>query len=217
MALPQIPAYDLPVANLPKPRAPWQLDPARAVLLVHDMQRYFVAPFGADSPQMKQAVANISQLLTAARQAGMPVFYTAQQGNQYRPDRGLQADLWGPGMERKPEHEEILPALAPAPGEHVLIKHRYSAFQRSNLERLMRARGRDQIAITGIYAHIGCLATAVEAFQLDFQPFAIADAQADFALEKQQAALQWIADCCGVPLTTGDALRALSSPEAACA
>lgn len=216
MALPQIPAYDLPISDLPTPRAPWKPDPKRAVLLVHDMQRYFVAPFGDDSPQMKQAVANISRLLAAARQLGIPVFYTAQKGNQYRPDRGLQADLWGPGMQQKPEHEDILPALAPAPGEHVLVKHRYSAFQRSNLEQLMRARGRDQIVITGIYAHIGCLATAVEAFQLDFQPFTIADAQADFTLDKQQAALQWIADCCGVPMTTADALKAFSIPEAVC-
>ena len=57
----------------------------------------------------------------AARQAGIPVFYTAQRGDQLRADRGLQADLWGPGMRADPEHEAILPEIAPRSGDHVLV------------------------------------------------------------------------------------------------
>ncbi|MDN3711552.1 isochorismatase family protein [Paracoccus cavernae] len=149
MALPQIPPYELPLALARPPRPQWRLDPDRAALLVHDMQAYFTRPFDADAAPLRPLVANIARLLTAARAAGVPVFYTAQRGNQFRPDRGLQADLWGAGMSALPEHETILPALAPAPGDHVLVKHRYSAFQRSNLERLLRARGRNQLLITG--------------------------------------------------------------------
>ena len=47
----------------------------------------------------------------------IPVFYTAQRGNQDRRDRGLQAELWGPGMRALPEHEQIVDALAPQPGD----------------------------------------------------------------------------------------------------
>ena len=39
------------------------------------------------------------------KRAGIPVFFTAQEGNQDRRDRGLQADLWGPGMRDIPDHE----------------------------------------------------------------------------------------------------------------
>ncbi|WP_353474422.1 isochorismatase family protein [Salipiger sp. H15] len=208
MALPKIPDYPLPTATeLPLPRAPFTLAPARAALLVHDMQRYFCAAYGADGLEragspIAAAAANIARLLAAARRAGVPVFYTAQKGNQFRPDRGLQADLWGPGMSAIPEHEEILPALAPAPGDITLVKHRYSAFQRSNLAELMRARGRDQLIITGIYAHIGCLATAAEAFQRDIQPFFVADALADFSRAQHDMALSWVAACSGVPMST---------------
>jgi bifunctional isochorismate lyase/aryl carrier protein len=84
----------------------------------------------------------------------------------------------------------------------VLTKHRYSAFQRSNLETLMRARGRDQLVICGVYAHIGCMATAVEAFQRDIEAFFVADALADYSREKHDMALQWVAATCGVPLMT---------------
>ena len=214
MALPKIPDYALPT-QLPAPRAPFRLDPSRAALLVHDMQSYFCRPYGEDgltrpeSP-LAQAVPNIARLLEAARVAGVPVFYTAQKGNQFRPDRGLQADIWGPGMQAIPEHEEIIGPLAPAPDDITLVKHRYSAFQRSNLETLMRARGRDQLIVTGIYAHIGCLCTATEAFQRDVEPFFVADALADFGPDQHAMAVNWVAATCGVPLLTTDTLTTLS-------
>ena len=209
MALPGIAPYDPPTAaELPQPRGPWQPARDRLALLVHDMQRYFCRPYPDGAP-LAPVVANIARLIAAARAAGVPVFYTAQKGDQFRPDRGLQADLWGPGMSAAPEHEDILPELAPAPGDIVLHKHRYSAFQRSNLAHLMRARGRDQLMICGIYAHIGCLATAAEAFQRDIEAFAVADAQADFSREKHDLAMGWIAATCGVPLATDRAVAAL--------
>ena len=99
----------------------------------------------------------------------------------------------------------------------MLVKHRYSAFQRSNLDHLMRARGRDQLMVCGIYAHIGCLATVAEAFQRDIEAFAVADAQADFSAEKHAMAMSWIAATCGVPMLTEQALAALSGKVAQCA
>ena len=202
-SLPRIPAYALPRADeLPAPRGPWRFEPARAALLVHDMQAYFLAAYG-DAPQpLPAVVANIARLIAAARALGVPVFYTAQHGNQDRRDRGLQADLWGPGMRAIPEHESIIEALAPQPGDIVLTKHRYSAFQRSNLETLMRARGRDQLIICGVYAHIGCLMTAGEAFQLDIHPFFAADALGDFSRQWHDAALAQVSDCIGVVQST---------------
>ncbi|MDS9466955.1 isochorismatase family protein [Paracoccus sp. MBLB3053] len=218
MALPGIPAYDLPrTSELPKARGPWLPQRDRLALLVHDMQRYFCRPFPAGSP-LAPAIDNIARLIGSARAAGIPVFYTAQKGNQFRPDRGLQADLWGPGMSAAPEDQDILPELAPEGDDIVLLKHRYSAFQRSNLEHLMRARSRDQLMICGIYAHIGCLATAVEAFQRDIETFAVADAQADFNRDKHDMAMGWIAATCGVPLNTDAALAAMKIKDGkACA
>lgn len=210
MAIPGIPAYSLPMQDpLPKARAPWSIEPDRAALLIHDMQQYFCAPFAQDAAPLPNTIRNISALAHAARACHIPVFYTAQKGNQLRADRGLQADLWGSGMSQHPEHQQIVPELTPAEEDIVLVKHRYSAFQRSNLETLMRARGRDQLLVTGIYAHIGCLATAAEAFQRDIQPFAIADAQADFDKARHDMAMDWVAGCCGGVVSTQDVLNTL--------
>ncbi len=211
MALPKIQPYPLPTqTELPTPRGAWQPRSERLALLVHDMQRYFLAAFAPDAAPLAPAVANIARLLTHCRARGIPVFYTAQRGNQDRRDRGLQADLWGPGMSATDEHEAILEALAPVPGDHVLVKHRYSAFQRSNLETMMRARGRDQLLVTGVYAHIGCTATVAEGFQRDIESFIAADAVADFSRADHDLALHWIARTCGVPMTTDHLLETLA-------
>lgn len=209
--LPSIASYAAPTeAEFPASRPDWVIDSARAVLLIHDMQNYFVDAFAPNQAPMTTVIPNIAALADAARRAGLPVFYTAQHGDQDRRDRGLQADLWGPGMRHVPEHQPIIAELAPKVDDFVLVKHRYSAFQRSNLETLMRARGRDQIIICGVYAHIGCMMTAGEAFQLDFEPFFVGDALADFSRDWHDAALAQVADCIGVVLSTRQVVETLS-------
>lgn len=209
--LPTVPAYALPTeAEIPSSRAQWLLERDRAALLVHDMQKYFLRPYAPGAEPLPGLIANIARLIAAARAAGVPVFYTAQHGEQDPRDRGLQADLWGPGMSRSPEHQDILPALAPAAGDFPLVKHRYSAFQRSNLETLMQARGRDQLIVCGVYAHIGCQLTAAEAFQRDIEPFLVADALGDFSREKHMEAVAWAAAVCAVATSTARILDRLT-------
>lgn len=206
--LPKLTPYELPGRQeVPAARGPWRIDPARATLLVHDMQRYFLRPFDAAAPPLAAVVANIARLLETARRAAIPVFYTAQKGNQPPRERGLQRDLWGPGMQSIQEHEAVIEALAPQAGDHVLVKHRYSAFQRSELETLIKDSGRDQLVVTGVYTHIGCLATVVEAFQRDIEAFLVADATADFTRQQHLQTLDWVADCCGVPLFTDELIE----------
>ncbi len=209
--LPSIPAYDLPAeGDWPPSRADWVLDAGRAALLIHDMQAYFVDAFQPGAAPIAPVVEHIAALAAAARDRGVPVFYTAQNGDQDRRDRGLQADLWGPGMRHVPQHQPIIAPLAPAAGDIVLVKHRYSAFQRSHLDEMMRVRGRDQLVICGVYAHIGCMLTAAEAFQRDIHPFLAADALADFSRQWHDAALAQAADCFAVVQSTRQIIEALT-------
>ncbi|GAA2769859.1 isochorismatase family protein [Streptomyces showdoensis] len=203
--IPEIAPYRLPSADeLPANTARWRLDPSRAVLLVHDMQRYFLAPFPADPRRALVDRAALLRTWCAAR--GMPVAYTAQPGSMTRRERGLLGDFWGPGMRAAPEDREVVAALAPAAGDWLLVKRRYSAFFRSGLLARLREAGRDQLVLCGVYAHVGVLATAVEAFSHDIRVFLVADAVADFSREHHDAALRYAAERCAVVVTTEEVL-----------
>src|SRR5690606_9586179 len=112
-------------------------------------------------------------------------------------------DFWGPGM-TAPEFRDqqaMIPELAPHPDDIVLTKWRYSAFQRSDLRQRMTHMGRDQLIVTGVYAHIGCMATALDAFMQDIQPFLAIDGCADFSAIEHAQAIRHVSQRCGVSLT----------------
>ena len=139
MALPKIAPYSYREQEHQN-RVNWRVDPARAALLVHDMQRYFVRAFelerdGQPLPdaQINIAIANIRRLLDAAHAANIPVYYTAQPPRQNPADRRLLTDFWGDGLQDD-ENAQILDELAPTEADTVLTKWRYSAFVRSPLE-----------------------------------------------------------------------------------
>jgi len=212
MGLPRISGYRLPLEpELPPVRVPWALDPSRAALLVHDMQKYFVGAYPADGPPIADVIANVGALRRACDACRIPVFFSAQRGGQTRQSRGLQADLWGPGMHASPDHEPIVDALAPAADDRFLTKHRYSAFQRTTFEADLGALGRDQLIVTGIYASIGCLLTAADAFMRDIEPFVVADAVADFSRAGHDLALTYVVERCGALTTTSRLVEELAA------
>lgn len=216
MALPKIAPYSYREQEHQN-RVNWRVDPARAALLVHDMQRYFVRAFelerdGQPLPdaQINIAIANIRRLLDAAHAANIPVYYTAQPPRQNPADRRLLTDFWGDGLQDD-ESARILDELAPTEADTVLTKWRYSAFVRSPLEEQLKDLGRDQLIIGGIYAHIGCLTTALEAFMRDIQPFMVADALADFTEEGHRMACEYASGRCARVLNTAEALENINT------
>ncbi|HSL08107.1 MAG TPA: isochorismatase family protein [Pseudonocardiaceae bacterium] len=199
-SIPSIKAYQLPMAgDLPANTARWILDPGRAVLLLHDMQRYFLAPF--PQPVRDQLVRNCALLRARCAALGVPVAYTAQPGGMTEQQRGLLKDFWGPGMRVDPVDRQIVEELAPGPADRVLTKWRYSAFFRSDLLAWMREKDRDQLIVCGVYAHVGVLMTTVEAFTNDIQPFLVADAVADFSVDHHRMAVDYAAARCAVVIT----------------
>ncbi|WP_174545961.1 isochorismatase family protein [Nocardiopsis dassonvillei] len=199
--IPVIEPYALPAAgDLPENTAQWVPDPSRAVLLVHDMQRFFLKPF--PEQVRDELVGNIALLRERGARLGVPVGYTAQPGSMSDEQRGLLKDFWGPGMRRSPEDRLVVDELAPSPDDWMFTKLRYSAFHKSDLLERMRAAGRDQLVVCGVYAHVGVLMTAVEAYTNDIQTFLVADAVADFNADYHRMAVRYAAERCAVVLPT---------------
>ncbi|MEV0194787.1 isochorismatase family protein [Kitasatospora purpeofusca] len=208
MALPAIAPYALPgPGDLPARKVPWHVDPARAAVLVHDLQNYFLRAFPADGPPLAPALANTGRVLARARELGMPVIYSHQRGGQTPAERGLQLDFWGPGLPADPEAQAVPEAVAPAEQDIMLLKWKYSAFARTDLAGILAAGGRDQLVIVGVYAHIGVMMTACDAWTHDIQAFVVGDAVADFSAEKHHEALRWAAEKCAVVLSTDELLE----------
>lgn len=215
MTLPTRIAYRLPRAeDLPAPAVDWRLETSRSLLLVHDVQRHFLRAFDPAAEPLTAVLAHLGTLLAAARAAGVPVVYTAQPAEQSPEQRGLLTDFWGAGLVGDTEAARIADAVAPQDGDVVLTKWRYDAFARTDLAQRMREAGRDQLVVTGVYGHIGCLMTSARAFMQDIQPFAVADAIADFGPTEHRMTLDYVAGRCGVVTTTADVHRTWSSTPA---
>ncbi|WP_445115294.1 isochorismatase family protein [Acinetobacter sp. WZC-1] len=209
MAISKISTYLMPKPeSYPDNKTDWQLDPAGAVLLIHDMQRYFLNFYDTESELIKTVIDNLVRLKKWAHQHNVPVVYTAQPYEQPADDRALLNAMWGAGLPASTiDQQKIIDQLSPDEQDIVLTKWRYSAFKRSDLLERMQNWNRDQLIIGGVYAHIGCMITAVEAFMSDIQPFLVGDAVADFSEDEHRLALKYVSSRCGQVTDTQSLLQ----------
>lgn len=212
MSIPTIEDYALPLVAPAAQQVDWTLDPQRCALLVHDMQAFFLRPFAKNS-LLPGLLGNSQEILAAARNAGLPIYYTGQPGSMTPEQRGLLADFWGPGMRADEADRSFAADLAPRSGDSVLTKWRYSAFYDTELRADLARQGRDQLLIVGVYAHVGILATAVDAMSHGVRPFVAVDAVADFSAAEHRLAVDYIARRCGRAVTTRDAVSALEGAD----
>lgn len=211
MAIPQIVPYSLDEALAPcETKVDWCINPKKAVLLIHDMQAYFANYYDCEQEPFVTVVNNMQAVISGARGACIPVVYTAQPSNQEPQDRALLTDFWGKGLQDNHQSHHILAAVAPCATETVYCKWRYSAFQKTTFDDDLRAQGKSQIIICGIYAHIGILSTALEGFMRDYQCFVVDDAVADFSAEEHFWARKWIAGRCGKLLNTASVVKQMT-------
>lgn len=210
--IPQVIRYPMPSRErLPVNIAGWELDTRRAALLIHDMQRYFLRPLAAGGSPYRELIDNIAALRAMCIRAGVPVSYTAQPGGMTDAERGLLQPFWGRGMSKNPEDREIIAELAPRQGDAVFTKWRYSAFFASDLAAWLAEHGRNQLIVCGVYAHVGILMTACDAYSRDIQTFLVADAIADFCRDDHDMTLDYAAARCAMVRTTAD-LLAVTAP-----
>lgn len=202
MGIKKISNYIIPsTQELPRNKVQWNIEKENTLLLIHDMQVYFTDAYEKEKEPYRTMITNIKKIKERCKKNGIPVVYSAQPEGQSKEQRGLLLDFWGKGIPTGEGKQEIISELAPEPEDIVITKWRYSAFENTQLEELMRKRGKSQIIITGIYAHIGCLTTSLVASMKNIKPIMISDATGDFSKEKHQMACEYVSQLSGMVMS----------------
>ncbi len=160
------------------------IEPKKTAMIVVDMQNDFVAVGAAmETPAARAAVPKIAEALTICRNAKIRVIYTAHAHRHDGCDMGLFDDMHPPIAKRAALVDgtpgvDIYPELAPAPGEHVIKKHRYSGFFGTDLDIILREWGVDTVIISGTTTENCCHATARDAMFRNYRVIFLSDATA---------------------------------------
>ncbi len=162
----------------------------RPALLLVDMLNGFTDPSSPLGCNADDVVAANARLLTAFREADLPVFFTTvvyhndEQAPVFR--RRLPAlELLKPGSDAV----AIDKRLAPRPNEPVIEKQYASSFFGTDLAERLRESQADSLVVTGLTTS-GCVrATVVDGLQNDFPTLVPADAVGDRNLDAHAANL----------------------------
>ncbi|MCL6512022.1 MAG: isochorismatase family protein [Anaerolineae bacterium] len=142
-----------------------------AVLVVDFIRAYTTSGSALFAPPVCDAVMETAELLDAARARGVLVIYTRVLYNKNGLDGGIFVQKV-PVLRTLVEGEplaEIVPELAPHPGDVILVKQYASAFFGTSLASLLTAQGVDTLILTGCSTS-GCVrATAVDGMQHGFR------------------------------------------------
>jgi nicotinamidase-related amidase len=203
------------VISLPAHPFPTTLNGGRTALVVIDMQRDFIeqggfgASLGNDVTRLHGAIAPIAALLAAWRALGWPVLHTREchrpdlsdcpPAKRERGEPGLRigdAGAMGRLLVAGEPGVEIIPALAPAPGEWVIDKPGKGMFwntcEPDGLHARLQAIGITHLVFTGVTTEV-CVQTSMrEANDRGYTCLIVEDATASYFPEFKRAALDML-------------------------
>jgi nicotinamidase-related amidase len=172
-------------------------------LLVIDPYNDFISEGGKLWDRLKtvaeanDCVANMLQVLNAARDAKLRVFYALH--HRYRPGdyetwkyiAPVQKAAW---LRKTFEYGtwggEIRPGFEPQPGDIVAHEHWCSSgFANTDLDLMLKKHGIHKLIVIGLIAHTCVEATVRFAAELGYEVTVVRDATADYSDEEMHAAL----------------------------
>ncbi|QLG60803.1 cysteine hydrolase family protein [Halorarum salinum] len=157
-----------------------RFDPDRTAVVVVDMQNGFCHPDGSlHAKRSEAAIEPVGTLVERASAADVPVVYTR---DVHPPEQFEDAhyydefERWGEHVVEGSWDAELIDDLPTDEAAHVVEKHTYDAFYRTNLEGWLDTHGVDDLVICGTLANVCVLHTAGSAGLRDYRPVVVADA-----------------------------------------
>ncbi len=171
------------------------------VLIVLDMQRYFLAEDShAFIPSAPAIIPKINELVSVFNN----VILTRHLNTGT--DAGMLARWWQDLIEAGDPLSELDPRLDSSKGR-VIVKTQYDAFYRTNLERILQDSGTRSLVICGVMTHLCCETTARSAFVRGFQVILPVDATATYTKELHRATLLTLSHGFAIPLLTKNLVK----------
>jgi nicotinamidase/pyrazinamidase len=137
----------------------------RAALLVCDMLVDHLTPgLPMEVPRARRIVPAVARRIEQAREAGVPVVYVL---DRHTPD-DPELDVWMAHAIEGTPGAEVVPELAPRPGDALVTKATYSAFTGSKLQDVLDGLRVDTLVLTGCATEVQLLTTATDALQRGF-------------------------------------------------
>jgi nicotinamidase-related amidase len=138
-------------------------------------------------------VAAIRTLTDAFHAAGHPVVWVRQA---FAPDlsdafREMRRDNIRVTIAGT-QGSEIIPELAPHPGDVELIKKRYSAFFGTSLDAIVGRQGVDTLVLVGVNTHACVRMTAIDAYQRDLDVIIAREAVGSYDREHAAVSLRYM-------------------------
>lgn len=190
---------------------PFAFEPGSTALLLIDFQRDFLEPggfgesLGNDVSLLRQALGPAARVLAAARRAGLTVIHTREG---HRPDladlapakarRGNPSRRIGdPGpmgrlLVRGERGHDLVPEVAPLPGEPVVDKPGKGAFHATDLSALLQHRAIRSLIVCGVTTEVCVHTTVREANDRGYDCLVVEDAVASYFPEFQRVGLEMI-------------------------
>lgn len=180
-------------------------------LIIIDMQRDFVEPggFGAslgnDVSRLGAIVPTVARLLAGFRRAGLPVIHTREchkpdlsdlpdaKRNRGTPDLRIgDSGPMGRLLVAGEAGADIVPELAPMPGEAVLDKPGKGAFCRTNFEALLQERELRHLIFAGVTTEVCVQTTMREANDRGYDCLLATDATESYFPSFKAATIEMI-------------------------
>jgi ureidoacrylate peracid hydrolase len=162
---------------------------SQPVLLVIDVQNIYASP---DSPlyvaTLERSLPRINALTAAFSKAGLPVIYVRHVHRPDGRDAGRMFDFGGTSeavsfVEGDPEADYV-PELVIVPDALHITKRRYSCFEGTELDAILRTLVADTVVVCGYMTNFCCESTARAAHDRDYFVDFIADATGAPALSE---------------------------------
>ncbi len=175
-----------------------------AIVVVDMLKDAFKRKDHPHTLQYLEIVPRIKELIDKAREAGLPVIFAC--------DSFLENDFIFKGKRpyclRGTKGAEVIEELKPVGREEILLKRRFSAFFKTDLDQTLRLLGVDTVVITGINTQVCVYATAMDSVCHDFYTIVLEDCTASGDREIHQKAIEVLRQSGLFPL-----LRVVASEE----